>query len=171
MEESQFINTVLILLLSFLPNYTGSLIGCKLGRLISLSHPILKFIYIVLMVFSCFIITDSKDAHPLKLLWNSIIVVFIFNLFNRQKQYSLIASLVLLILILFVNKLKQYIENQPEKKQQLQIVKKVEYGFIILLSMILLVGFVLYFIEKQNEFGPKFDYITFVFGNEKCANN
>lgn len=171
MEESQFINTVLILLLSFLPNYTGSLIGCKLGRLILRSHPILKFIYIVLMVFSCFIITDSKDAHPLKLLWNSMIVVFIFNLFNRQKQYSLIASLVLLIFILFVNKLKQYLEKYPEKNQQLQIVKKVEYAFIILLAMILLVGFVLYFIEKQNEFGPKFDYITFIFGNEKCANN
>ena len=85
MEESQFINTVLILLLSFLPNYTGSLIGCKLGRLILRSQPILKFIYIVLMVFSCFIITDSKDAHLLTLLWNSMIVVFIFNLFNNWK--------------------------------------------------------------------------------------
>ena len=31
--------------------------------------------------------------------------------------------------------------------------------------------FIIYLIEKKNEYGKKFDLITFLVGNEKCRNN
>lgn len=171
MDDTQYINTTLLLLLAFLPNYTGSLIGCKLGRLLQSSHPTLKFMYLILMVFSCFIITDNKDIHPLKLLLNSFIVVFIFNLFNRQKTYTLIPALILLISILFVNKLKRYVEEHSKRKEHLELLKMLEKTMLITICIILSTGTALYFIEKQQEYTTNFDYLTFFIGNEACKNN
>ena len=118
LKETQYINAVLLLLLAFLPNYTGTLIGCKLGRLISSSNVVLKFGYVLLLVFSCFTVVDEENTHPLALLRQSLGVVFLFNLFNRQKYHTLVASLILLICVIFTNKLVRYYKTSDNEKHK-----------------------------------------------------
>lgn len=173
MEIQHLINATLLLLLSFLGNYTGGLIGCKLEKIVSTSHPLLKMFYVVLMVYSCFTITDNKtNHHPLKLLLYAFLIVFVFNMFNRQTHYTLVIALFLMISILFVNKLITYSEkNKDYTEKTIKNLKKFQDFLMVSLATILTLGFIIYFIEKKNEYGKKFDLITFLVGNEKCKNN
>lgn len=172
MELTQLINATLLLLLSFLGNYTDGLIGCKLEKIISSSHPLTKMFYVVLMVYSCFTITDNNtNHHPLKLLLYAVLIVFVFNMFNRQTMYTLIISLVLLIVVLFVDKFIIYSEkNKNYTAKTIENLKKIQKTLIILLGTTLSIGFCLYLIQKRNEYGNKFNLITFLVGHEKCSN-
>lgn len=173
MKDTQYINAVLLLLLAFLPNYTGTLVGCKLGRLIESSNVVLKFAYVVLLVFACFTVVDGEHTHPLMLVKHSLMVVFLFNMFNRQKYHSLVISLLLLVGLIFIHKWVKHCDKFQDDKHQNMVIylKKIEQMVYILLMTVLCVGFGAYLIEKRTEFGPKFDYLTFFLGNEKCKNN
>jgi c-di-AMP phosphodiesterase-like protein len=167
MNVSNYINPILLLILAFLPNYTGNLLGCKLTKLISESSTFLKFIYLIVLVFSSFIIFDKENTHPVKSLVQSIVVVFIFNMFNRQKYITLVIALIFLISMVFIHKLKTHYESKVESRI-VEITIKIEKVVTLCLVGTLCIGFILYFIEKKNEYKSKFDTVTFLLGNEKC---
>jgi RsiW-degrading membrane proteinase PrsW (M82 family) len=71
-----------------------------------------------------------------------------------------------------VNKLITYSEkNKDYNKPTIKKLKQLQDFLMVLLATILTIGFIIYFIEKKNEYGKKFDLITFLVGNEKCRNN
>lgn len=96
-------------------------------------------------------------------------------MFTRMNLYFIIVASLIISSIFIINKYLTYWEKiypntymdykyYKERKKQKNILE-------IMLFITIISGFVLYFIEKKNEYKEGFSYLTFIFGSNTCKQN
>jgi hypothetical protein len=180
--------SIFILILILAGGYTIELIPCRLKKLLTENIFIKHFFCLLTLIFFISITdTDQNNGKNLrKIILNSIFLYIIF-MFLIKTHYKFFIVILILLSIIYLLKLKndeiiQQIDNEQKKylldKTELNIQKyKEQQYYILIIKKVLIIitliniiiGFIIYLFEKKNKYKNKFDYITFIFGVQKCT--
>ena len=158
-------------------NYLGELLGCRLIELLNTSI-LTKHFLGFLTLFITLIISVDLESSIFELFYISIGLYFIFILSSRTTKY--INFLILLILIIsyiiqlyndrLKNKKTKNLINSEEEKHIVYI-KKYNDIIIKVITILLIIGLLIYLGEQKRYYKNTFNYYTFIMGNLNCKNS
>lgn len=175
-DENLPIFSMFILVLIITGVYLIDVFPCRVRKFIQSNIYLKHFIGLLTMIFLV-VITDiisiNKSIGPIII--KSFILYIIFIFYTKTEIHFFIITLILLaiiyILVLHKNNInKKNINNIEQKKIDIEINRIIIINnilFIIVFFFIFL-GFLIYMGKKKYQYKDKFNYITFLFGSQKC---
>jgi len=182
---------IIFLLISF--NFTGTIINCSLQRLFKMSR-ISKLIVIFFSLFIFVILSNNsnKNENPFITLRNTLILFIIFILATKNKPFITTLFLLLWFIIYFIelykkykypyvkntknienmyifgNNKKRFKESHTDNLDMYILLHNLQFIIFCLSLILLLLGFILYYLKKKEEYGNEWSNITFFIGSHKC---
>ena len=150
--------------------FFSSLLSCDLQRIVT-TNMYVKHLIALITFFFLMTVIDSDNQSGIGETWIKTFIVYI--LFLMSTKNKLFASATVLILLIIDQTIKihmQYTLKQDPTKDLSTFSKVREILFIILVVVIVL-GYIHYFIRARNEFGLNFEYSKFIFGTTQCKPN
>lgn len=149
-------------------NYLGQTLACRLQSVLE-ENMLVKHGLIFLTIVFVLVIQDPERANEdvVILLRDSAVIFALFFMSTRLPFSMLTLVLVFLFAMYIIHlrvKKKRSMGNDEEAKK-LDRLKKILFFVIVAL---VLVGFVLYMVEKKKEYGRSFAWSTFLVGKTKC---
>jgi hypothetical protein len=137
---------------------------CKLQKNLE-NNIYVKHIVLLSIIFFTLDFTTNSITHPNEKFMTAIMVWIVFLLINRMDiKFTMGAYLILGMM--FLNNM--YLNYNKESDKNLELFDKILKIFFII---IVLIGIVLYFIKKRNQYKNDWDLLTFIFGVVQCKNN
>lgn len=175
MSNTYPLYTVFVLFLMISANFIGDLFPCKVQHILNNNVLIKHFIAFLTLIFFV-VLTDSNLNNDFnKMIIDAFKMYGVFLLLiNCNSKFFVVALLLLgvtYLLNLKINDLNDNIKKNKIKKNQiiqLEQITNINNILIYLLNIILVAGFIIYMGEKKIEYKNKFNYITFIFGKNKC---
>jgi hypothetical protein len=171
---------LLLIFLAISGNFLAQTLGCRFQELMN-ENMIVKYILILFIIYFTVNYTSSSETSPTKLLLLTVFVWLFFILLARTNIYFTIIIFILLITLYTMNNYIDYYKNlidkesDENKKQEynkiIDNLHKAYYGIEITTISLLIIGFVIYFIQKYLEYRGKeggFNIGTFIFGKVSC---
>lgn len=164
-------------------NYIGELMGCKLRHI--LHHNILAkhLLGLMCLFFFITIILPVKNEKLHFTIYKTIglYIVFVLTTKTHYPITIIIYSFVFGLYILNLIERDYYSEKEfPEKVKQRNIIKKIYNSITVIIIGLILVGFIFYYNDKLNEYGPTkckftennkcFSLKRFLLGSRICRN-
>ena len=110
-------------------------------------------------------IYDSKIKHPITKLKNTLILYSIFLMFNKMNIYFT-ALVSLLILAIFI--INNYIEYYKTIRKDTTTLEKINKIISNVSLFTILIGFIIYYLDKKGEYTKNWDMYKFIFGIPNC---
>lgn len=152
-------------------NFTPEIIGCKLKTLLAnnmLAKHVLGFVLLLFLVV--LVNPENADEKFMKNLTYST-VIYIWFLITIRNPYEMIVIILLLLLIVYLLGAKKARKEKQGKPEEVAKLHKIQVGITVGAFILSLLGFMAYFVDKQEEYGKNFVWDKFIFGNKKCRNN
>ena len=157
-------------------NFLSNIFGCTTQKLFSKNILVKHIIGFLTLFFFVALLDDDKSNTNtkktdeyifFKKLGASIILYFVFILSSRLKG---IYFNVFLIMIGITYLLTNYIQSLDEDKfeNRINIISKIALWIGRTSLIVLVLGFILYYIEKKKEYKSEFKLKTFILGNLTC---
>lgn len=158
------IRAVFLLFIILTANFFSNSINCGIQYNLTTS-PLFRHIFIYLfIVFS--IDFTSKDARNVQEILLKSFVIFVFYImFNKQHRYTMYVILMLFIALYMIYLQTNYLKKH---KKNTKIYDDLTNKILILITVITIIGFLMYVNKQQNDYKGKFDILRFIFGNNKC---
>ena len=179
--------TIFILLLIISSNYIDALIPCKIDNFLRNNIYMKHFLCFLTMIFFIIISTNNfEDESLVELLKKAFILYFIFLLLIKNNYYFFIVNLILLGILYLVSlkklqllaKLRKYDVNNVNNvnnvndgnniKKEISIITNIFKYLSIIILVSIVIGFLIYFYKKYNQYQDKFNLIVFLLGKIKC---
>ena len=173
-DQQKLFDTLFLLFLGTIGgSIGGGITSCKIQKIINDSVIVKQIIFFVIIYFTnSFVIESNNTIDNLK---NSLLLFTIFVILMKSNYKSTI----IVILLLFINKLlsqkKESLKTDLEKdatnsdlQQKIDKLNTTIDSLLYIAALVMLAGFVQYYIEKRNEYGDSFNIITFLLGSNKC---
>lgn len=170
--------SVFILVLMITSAYFEHLFPCHFQRLLRQNMYVKHFFgFLTLLFFVVLLLPiESKSlSHIFKI---SVPLYLWFIIFTRTSLYFFVTILVLLaityLIYLHINDLKEVYSTMIESYQKKSLMEKIKWYeqvdrmFYILISVLMVIGWLLYMGEKKYQFRKDFSYLTFLFGDTTC---
>jgi len=171
---------LLLIFLAISGNFLAQTLGCRFQELMN-NNMLAKYIFILFIIYFTVNYTSTSGTSPTKLLLLTILVWFFFILLARTNIYFTIIIFILLITLYTINNYIDYYKNLIEKETDENIkakynklinnLQKAYLGIEISTVSLLVIGFIVYFIQKYIEYKGKpegFKFSTFIFGKVAC---
>jgi hypothetical protein len=153
---------VFVLYLIISSNFLAQLFSCRLQELLNSSMFVKHLIGYMTLLF--FVVLSSEEGHSVShSLLSSLLIYFIFWISTRI-SFGCFVVFILLTASLYIINLYQKNSNEKRNKR-LETTKEVIYWLGL---AVLIVGFVLYWVEKKIEYTNKFSFTTFILGKPMC---
>ena len=159
---------VLLLIIAICGNFIAETLNCRLQKQFT-DNRVFKYLIVFLTIYISFTITSKNTVNPFNNLVNSIITFVIFILFTRMTLYPTYISMFIFILIFFINNYLIYLNASKKITSFDKII--INFNLKLLFSMlfiVMIIGNLQYFQEKRKQFGSKFNFINYFFGNYQC---
>jgi hypothetical protein len=171
MSDIQFkLNGVFLILLVVFGNYIGQLLPCNLQTLLT-RHIYAKHILIIFLIYYTVHMNDKSYTSPLELLKYTLMIYALFLLFSKQNIYIALIVLILLGLEYINYSIITYnINSSHPTSINIDILDKINRIFNYLIFILLLLGFIFYFIKQRKDHKKDWSIIKFIFGSIKCTN-
>lgn len=182
-ELSSLPKGLFLIFLAISGNFLAQTLGCKFQDLMN-NNMIAKYIFVFLIIYFTVNFTSSSNTSPNKLIFLSILVWLFFILLSRTHIYFTIIILVLLVTLYSINNYISYYNNlieketdETKKQEYKELVDKLDKAYLgieISTLSLLVIGFVVYFIQKHKEYKGKpegFKIGNFIFGKVICRNS
>ena len=180
LKKFKFTNNVIkglfFLLLGISSNFIGDTMGCQVQKLFNESI-IFKQLIIFFTIFFGIDISDGKDLTLRNKLEISFIVFILFTVLgNMNIKFSILGFGLVTVLYLintYISELKSKAEaedNNEIKKKYFKI-KEFRRNLSLLFLGCIIVGVFFYYKLKKEEFGDRFNIISFFFEQNKCKFN
>ena len=158
------IRAVFLLFIILTANFFASSLNCGIQYNLTTS-PLFRHIFIYLfIVFS--IEFTSKDARNVQEILLKSFVIFVFYImFNKQHRYTMYVILMLFIALYMIYLQTNYLKKH---KKNTKIYDDLTNKILLLITVITIIGFLMYVNKQQNDYKGKFDILRFIFGNNKC---
>ena len=168
----RLINGMFFLLLIISSNFVGDILNCKYQRSVINNIYIKHLIAFLILYFLNTSIFTEQD-HPIDRLKNCIILYIIFIIIMRLNITFTFIVISLLFIIHLLHQHYIYYRNNPDKVENYNLVIKLHI-FIRVISLITLiiaiVGLIINYHQRKNEYGSNFRIKKFILGNIKCDN-
>ena len=170
------IKALLLLVLSVSGNFLAETLGCQSQTL--LENMFAKHVLILFMIYFTIDFTqrDQDVINPFINVFKAFCVWILFHLFTHMNILPTFIVGLLLMILFFISNYRHYIEEKKkivrEEKQELEKLDKSlklsQEILLILVLVVILIGCVVYFLEKKREYGNAFRAWKFIFGVKKC---
>lgn len=161
--------TVFILIL--FGNYLGELLPCRVQQMMK-DNVYLKHLlgYMTLLFF---VVLTMPELFAENVLFSSMSLYIYFLFFSKTYYVFWLAIFCIFAIIFIVSMIyKQRIERGEHKKQEnKKIYDYMRIALVFIIIMLTLIGFLIYLGNKKREFGSKFQFLRFLFGNPVCRNS
>lgn len=155
---------VFVLYLIISSNFLAQLFSCRLQSMLNNSMLAKHFLGYMTLLF--FVVLSSGDTHSTSMaLLYSVFVYLIFWFSTRIALEYFIVFLFLAACLYLIHLFQK--ESGDQTHRRLEITREVIQWFMI---VVLVVGFVFYWIEKKIEYKNKFSIATFILGKPVCKN-
>jgi hypothetical protein len=146
-------------------NYLGNVFGCRVQELLNNSMIMKHILGLMTLYFFNTLADTNNQQSALEKLVYSIVIYFVFLLSTKTNITFFIPFIICLGLsyVLYIAK-DEYKEND-ELRDMAENAQKI---LVTLAVVILIAGFIYYFLEKKEEYGSEFRFDTFLLGNTKC---
>lgn len=163
------INSSLLVVLAVAGNFVAETLNCKTQKALS-DNMILKNLVVFFLIYFTLNLTNKQNPNPMIVFRKALIVWVIFFIFNRTHY---VVNLFIFAMFIATYVISNYVTHYQSKKDPpLKLIERLKYTIQLLeyaLVGCLVVGFVLYFNEKRNEYsGRDWNSFKFVFGVNKC---
>lgn len=169
--------SIFLIYLSLSSGFLSTLLGCQIYRFTNNNIYFRHFI-LLLFIYFAFDISSTFNTyiHPSITFILSLCIYLLFILFSKMTLFYTLIVLALIIIIGIINKFKRYYNNtltENEKKLKTSIVNlnMLENMMIILILLCIFTGSIKYYFLKRKEYGNKFTYLRYFFGDLKCKKN
>lgn len=181
---------IFILVLIVSGNYLAELLPCRVQNIVRNNMFVKHLLGFMTLLF--FVIITLPNIFDEYIIINAILLYIFFLIFSKTYYVFWIAIMILFSIIYIItiyriiikNKINDYNKEKSDKKsnteedetiythdnillRRLKYIKRILSYTIIVLTIS---GFLIYLGNKKKEYGSKFDYIKFFFGNPKCLN-
>ena len=104
------------------------------------------------------------------LLWYTLIITVLFIIMNKMTLISTLISYIIFSGIYVISNFIRYYEYKRNNEKTVDTLKKVQEILMIVFISVVIVGFVLYYMEKRVEYkGKNWNMIRFILGGVvKC---
>jgi hypothetical protein len=163
----KYSNYVFVLYLIISANFLANLFNCRVQYLLSNNMYIKHLLGFFTLLF--FIIIVNSETKNKDIIFISIGIYLLFIITAKIDFNFWIIFIVLLSLIYIL----EIYKNEKEDNTTIGNIdiNNIQYSLIIFNIFIIIVGFLVYLGKKKFEYKENFDYTTFLFGKNKCANN
>ena len=171
------LKSVLLLVLAVSGNFVGNTLGCQTQYQMT-NNMFVKHSILIFLIFFTLNYTTTENENPTDQIVRAFKIWICYILFTKQNIAFTALSAGILIMTYIIDTFSIYYEKKLEDKnleeemnENKQIVdflnsfKNVSFNAGILT---IIIGFYMYFSEKYNEYGPKFNSIHFIFGKPTC---
>lgn len=162
---------VVLLLIAICGNFIAETLNCKLQYLLTHSRAV-KYLVVYFTILLTVNLTGSDLLHPLYAAYASFVIWVMFLMFTRMTPVPTLVVVLAVFLTYTVHKLMKYKKSHhgphsitPEQERQYQRTQTILLSTALIA---LVVGNVWYYVEKREEYGSSFDFMTYIFGVETC---
>ena len=127
-----------------------------------------RHVVIFMVIFFAIDFTQQDNGSPLRSLWESAIIYFLFLLFSRTPLAYSIATFVLLAAMYILSRFIHY-EEKGTPTQSLKSMRVAETVLTGIAVLIIAVGFVVYLRKQMRDHGSEWSTVDFMFGKPLCA--
>ncbi len=156
---------VFVLYLIISSNFLAQLFSCRLQYMLNNSMIAKHFIGYMTLLF--FVVLSSGDTHSTSMALLYSLFVYIIFWFSTRIAFGYFVVFLFLAASLYIIHLYQK-ESGVQTNRRLEITQEVIQWFMF---VVLVVGFVFYWIEKKIEYKNKFSIATFILGKPVCKHN
>ena len=170
------LKATLLLVLTISGNFLAETLGCQSQKV--LGNMFVKHILILFMIYFTIDFTQRDQAivNPFINVFKAIIVWILFHFFTHMGIISTFIVGCLLMILFFISNYRHYIDEiKKEKTSELKklektdnILKITQNILLVCMILIIVIGCIIYFIEKRREYKSHFDTFKFIFGVKKC---
>jgi len=149
--------------------FFSSLLSCDFQRAVS-QNMYAKHLIAFITFFFLMTVVDNNNHITILQTWLKTLIVYI--LFLMSTKSKLLASMTVFIILVIDQTIKIHIQNVQSKNPIADIrnYQKARDYLYILLIIVIVFGYIHYFIRARNEFGKDFSYVSFIFGTHHCNN-
>lgn len=159
---------VFLLIIAICGNFIAETLNCRLQK--NLTHNrVFKYLVVFFTIYISITLTSKKTVNPFNILFNTIITFIIFILFTRMTLYPTYISISIFIFIFFTNNYLLYLNTSKYKYTSLKNLLNFSLKLLLItLFFVMVIGNIQYLQEKRKQFGSKFHFINYIFGNYQC---
>lgn len=164
------ITSIFLLILVQSGGYIAELFTCKLQKLLTVSM-LAKHLVLLMVIYSAVMLTDMNyEISPKMHAIYSVVIYLIFLLFIKMTIKLTLLTIVILLLIFIINHYIEYYKKIDSKKHKKTIenLENIQNNLMIFVVILIVVGFILYFIEKRQEYKHNWSTFKFIFGVNQC---
>ena len=152
------IYSLFLIIIIICGNYFGELLPCRIQKKLKNSM-VIKYIFLFLSLF--FLVLYSTEYTIFKNFYQTIIIFLFFILLSRNTYTFFLFNCFLLFIIYLLH----LGENNFKDKENLKLSINI---LISICSFLIIIGFILYFLQKKRKFKKKFNVKTFLLGKPIC---
>ena len=153
---------VFVLYLIISSNFLAQLFSCKLQYMLNNSMIAKHFLGYMTLLF--FVVLSSGDTHSTSMALLYSLFVYLIFWFSTRIAFEYFVVFLFLAASLYIIHLYQK-ESGEQTNKPLEITREVIQWFMF---VVLVVGFVFYWMEKKIEYKNKFSIATFILGKPVC---
>tara|TARA_Y100000816_G_scaffold208621_1_gene154421 strand:- start:3131 stop:3751 length:621 start_codon:yes stop_codon:yes gene_type:complete len=172
----EILKPILLIFLAVSSNYLANILPCSFQYYLYNSmyarHICLFFLIYLTIDFTKYLHININILHPFEILINTIIIYISYILFSKQ-NIQFFTILLFLLIIYYINiNIVEYNNNNNNyiTEKNITIYKNIDKYFPYLISIILIIGFIKYFIKQYKDHYKNFNILKFIFGIKTCDN-
>ena len=167
MENENIILGVFLLVLAVSGNFIAETLSCKARKLLSENMIYKNIIIIIITYYSVSVTNEAKNLPPYKNMITTLIIWTLFLLFNKMNLVFMKIVFFILIVLLILHEYKKYFKflKQTPTVDSLENIIKLLMNLNII---IIIIGFILYFLKQYKDHYKNFSFTTFIFGSTHC---
>ena len=159
-----YVKSILLVVLSLSGNFFAEILGCNTQQLLS-SSMFFKHLLQLISIYISMDIYDSKIKHPITKLKNTLLLYSIFIMFNKMNIYFTAIVSILILAIFIINNYIEYYKTIRKDTKTLEKINKI-ISYVSLFTI--LIGFIIYYLDKKGEYSKNWDMYKFIFGIPNC---
>lgn len=159
---------VFLLIIAICGNFIAETLNCSLQRQLR-ENRFLKYLVVFFTIYISIHFTSNKKVNPFLILLNTFMIFSFFILFTRMPLYPTYITIGIFILIFFINNYLVYSNaNHLLKLTDKHILITIQKILLLVLITTMIIGNLQYFRKKKTQFGNRFHYLNYLFGNYQC---
>ena len=163
----EVIKGVFLLILAISGNFVAEMLGCKTQKILT-ENMFAKHLVTLLIIYFCIDFTFDNSEPPHTMFILSLIIYILFILFTKMNIIFTILTFIILFIIYVITGYMKYYRKLDKKKSIITNLQKIRYILYTFLLVLILTGFILYFLKQRKDYYNNWSITRFIFGVTKC---
>lgn len=173
-----FFKGIFLIFLTLIGNFLSTSMPCKLQKLLSENIYVKNISLFILIYFTIDVFKDNSiKYHPLEILKSTFLIFISYILFTKQNLFTSVIIIILLIIQYILYNANAYYKDKVKDnnlnldydiKKNIKIIDNTYNYILILITIIMILGFINYYIMQKKNYKNNFKISKFLLGVVNC---